>query len=111
LDGLLAWAKWFYARCIETPGGDLACFQAYSIAGVVLLCLVGAVLVIIARRAYYGWKEEARNRARLEARKGVAAAEVMSQHKWSGDASEGEDLPYDEMVRRIREHKKNSRKA
>jgi hypothetical protein len=95
-------SKWFYDNCIVTPGGDYACFPAYSVAGLVLLCIVAFVVLLIARRAFTGWKEEQRNRLSLLARKEVAPPEVMDQFTWKGDASAGSDLSYQQLVEKFK---------
>jgi hypothetical protein len=95
-------AGWFYDKCVQNPGSDYGCFPLYSIAGLVLLCILAVAMVLIVRRSYAGWKEEAKNRSALLARQDVAAPEVMEQFKWKGDAQEATELSHEELVNRIK---------
>jgi hypothetical protein len=109
MDDWVRRIEWFYARCVQEPGGDYACYPVYSVAGFILLLIAMVVMVTVARRAYYAWKEEAKNRAKLRARQGVATEEEMEKVKWKGDGLPAADLPYSELVKRIKEEKDRGR--
>jgi hypothetical protein len=110
MDGWVRRIEWFYARCVQEPGGDYGCYPVYSIAGFVLVLIAMVVMIVVARRAYYAWREEARNRAALQARLGVATEEEMEKVKWKGDGLPAADLPYAELVKRIKEEKDRGRR-
>jgi hypothetical protein len=102
-------ANWFYDKCVKDVGSDYDCYPVYSISSLVLLSIFAIAMVLIVRRAYYGWKEEEENRKALLARQAVAAPEVMEQFIWKGEASEATNLSHEELVRLIKAGKRDVR--
>ena len=74
-------AEWLYASCVQDMGRDYDCYPVYSAVAIALISVLGVVIVILARRTYYAWKEEAKNRAALLALQGVASHEEMEALK------------------------------
>jgi hypothetical protein len=51
-------ANWYYDKCVKDVGSDYDCYPVYSIARLALLSIFAIAMVLIVRRAYYGWKGE-----------------------------------------------------
>ena len=98
-------AEWFYANCVATIGGKPECYDAYVLAIPLGLCILAIALAVAFRRGFRNWRELKLNEQRILVRREVAPPEVMEQYYWKGDASASADLPYSDLVTKIKDEK------